>query len=761
MHKIKRPLVLPALLALSGAWLGYSTRYFNLPFLAIALLLAMSWVLLMLLRRKHLWLLGACLLLLFAHLSSQRAGDLEGCWVREVLTDEYLEGVGKIARNPLFAPNRTVFIMELEKLRMGKKERACHQKIRVSVRGRVMGFYRGDRLRAAFKIFPSCKPCNFGLSKKGQLSAGIAASAYSKSPLLLEKVSSSPLSFFYRWKEKAQLRAMQLQEPAASFVMALLIANPFYMQSSSSSALKRAGIYHFMVISGAHVGILIFAVWQLGKLLGLRRRKILWLQIVMLLLFILWVEESPAVLRASGVALLIFAGRLLYRDVDYINLLAASLIFSLFINPLSFLSPGFQFTYLVTLVLVLYFNRIARLGFFAKALFVSYTGFLASAPLTLYHFHRLNMLAPLNNLLALFTVPVLMLLGGLYLLGLSFVAKPLIYASKLLTLLEGLDFAVIHAVFFPFPALLLCLAVILAFRNRPFIASSSLLLVLLFGLLPQKRWHQLQVVFLDVGQAEAVLVKCPPSRAFLYDAGGTRGSDFDVGERIVAPALWAEGVKRLDALFISHYHPDHAGGVRAVVRDFRPVKVYYSEEALEEPLYRYIVSLPQAQRLLRGSRLRLGQCRIEVLHPPLVRGKSTSNENSMVLLVKYRNFSLLLTGDIGEEVEEELISRLSSRVKVLKLAHHGSRRSSSEAFLDAVAPELAVASCGLFNPYGFPARAVISRLAERKIRLFSTAWDGAVKIISDGERIWVKRCCPLLKTLLLQAGFDKLFLQWH
>ncbi len=760
MHKIKRPLVVPALLALSGAWLGYTARAFNPPFLAIALVLAMAWVLMRLLNRNHPWLAGTALLLFFAHLTCQRATAIEGSRLREVLTDEYVEGVGRLVKNPLQGRNRTVFVMELEKLRVGREERPCHQRIRLSVRGSVTGFYRGDRLMASFKVFPSCKPCNFGLSKEGQLSAGIAASAYSKSAMLLEKLSSSPLSFFYRWKERAQLRAAQLQEPAASFVMALLLANPYYMESSSGSALRRAGIYHFMVISGAHVGILIFAVWQLGRFLGLRRRKILWLQIAMLLLFVLWVEESPAVLRASGVALLIFAGRLLYRDVDYINLLAASLLLSLFINPLSFLSPGFQFTYLITLILVLYLEEFSGSSFLRKALFVSYAGFLASAPLTLYHFHRLNLLAPLNNLLALLTVPVLMLLGGLYLLGLGPAGKLLVPASKLLTLLEGLDFATLHSPFFPLPALLLCLALILAFRKRPVPASLSLLILVLFGFLPQKGWQQLEVVFLDVGQADAVLVKCPPSKAFLYDAGGSRNPDFDVGERIVVPALWAEGVKELEALFVSHYHPDHAGGVRAVVREFRPGRIYYSEVAVKEPLYRYIASLPRARRVTAGSRLQVGQCRIEVLHPPPARGEFSDNENSMVLLVEYRDFSLLLTGDIGAEVEERLASRLN-RVKVLKLAHHGSRRSSSEAFLDVAAPQLAVASCGLFNPYGFPSGDVLRRLGERKIRLFSTAWDGAVKITSDGERIWVERCCPRLKTLLLQAGFDKLFLQWH
>ena len=203
--------------------------------------------------------------------------------------------------------------------------------------------------------------------------------------------------------------------------------------------------------------------------------------------------------------------------------------------------------------------------------------------------------------------------------------------------------------------------------------------------------------------------------------------------------------RRLDYLAVTHADPDHIGGAPAIVRDFHPREIW---EGVPVPRSR---ALAELQRLARAQRIAwrtlqtgdvvvVDDVAIRVLHPPPPdwERQRVRNDDSLVLELRYGDVSLVLPGDIGADVETGLARRLqAAAVRVLKAPHHGSRTSSSEAFIAAVRPSVAIVSAGRENRFGHPHPDVVRRYADAGARLLRTADVGAVTACTDGRRVAV------------------------
>jgi competence protein ComEC len=230
------------------------------------------------------------------------------------------------------------------------------------------------------------------------------------------------------------------------------------------------------------------------------------------------------------------------------------------------------------------------------------------------------------------------------------------------------------------------------------------------------------VTTFDVGQGLAVLVRTE-RHALLYDAGPAYG-DSDSGERIIAPALRALGVARLDALVLTHDDTDHTGGARSVLEAFEADALLHSL-ADEHPL---LALTAAPRRCLRGAAWNWDGVRFEVLHPVQPRAARRRNDESCVLKVSAQGSAMLLTGDIERTVELALARDGAMHAAALLVPHHGSRSSSSDALLAAVRPRLAVASAGYRNRFGHPAAEVLERYDATGVQVLRTDRDGAVTV---------------------------------
>jgi len=263
---------------------------------------------------------------------------------------------------------------------------------------------------------------------------------------------------------------------------------------------------------------------------------------------------------------------------------------------------------------------------------------------------------------------------------------------------------------------------------------------------PQVAPGRLELAVLDVGQGDALFLALPEGRLVTVDAGGIpnyhgRAGGFDTSEDVVSPYLWSRRVKRLDVVVLSHLHEDHAGGAPALIRNFRPREVWTSglgdspvAQAVREACYK----AGSAVRLLRaGEVIELGGARFQVLAPPGDHAPSTpADRDSLVLQVSYGARSVLLTGDLDPSMERQLAAqRLLPRSDVLKVPHHGSRRSTGEAFLKQVLPSLALISAGVDNAYGHPHPDVLGRLEQVRATALRTDQWGLIRVVTDGFRL--------------------------
>ncbi len=260
---------------------------------------------------------------------------------------------------------------------------------------------------------------------------------------------------------------------------------------------------------------------------------------------------------------------------------------------------------------------------------------------------------------------------------------------------------------------------------------------------------------IDVGQGDSLLLITPDGKTLLVDGGGHGGGphqapqDFDIGEEVVSQALWSRGIRRLDAVALTHAHSDHMGGLPAVLRNFRPAELWVGNNprfGAYNALLNEAADLHVRLRSLRaGDAITFGKTQINVLapfrnyHP----GPEPANNDSLVLHVSYGATSVMLEGDAEAPVEQAMLAETGLQSTLLKVGHHGSITSTRPEFLARVAPQWAVISCGLHNRYGHPRQEVLKELQAAKVRTYSTDVNGAACFRLDGKTVAPEPGCGM------------------
>jgi competence protein ComEC len=239
-------------------------------------------------------------------------------------------------------------------------------------------------------------------------------------------------------------------------------------------------------------------------------------------------------------------------------------------------------------------------------------------------------------------------------------------------------------------------------------------------------------------------VRFPHGATLLVDAGGLSApSAFDIGDRVVAPVLRDAGVRQLTYVVLSHGDPDHIGGAPAVLREFRPREVW---EGIPVPPFAPLNALRDDARQLgarwanvtAGDRISVDDVDVVVRHPGHAdwERQRVRNDDSVVIELRWRDVSVLLTGDIGKEAERALVGAIPpARLRIVKVPHHGSLTSSTPAFVQSLAARAAVVSVGRGNHFGHPAPEVLDRYRDAGAEIFRTDRDGAVMVDTDGRQI--------------------------
>jgi competence protein ComEC len=658
-------------------------------------------------------------------------------------------------------------------------------------------YVAGDMLQISGTIKEPTGPRNpKGFDYKGYLARrGIYStmSVAGHNIRFIKKDKSFSLDRIFAWiRNKAEIALERSAgDREGELLKAVLLGERWLIEPQTEDDFSRAGLAHVLAVSGLHVGYVILLLSFLCSFFQLNRWATLIIQAVALTFYCVLAGAAPSVIRAVIMAVIYYTGNAIGRKSDILNSAGTAALLILLIKPMEFLESGFQLSFLAVCSIALFREPIRqRLTFLPQAV-SSLTAATLSAqigtlPLTAYHF---NLLTPVSILTNLIVVPIigLVVLGGFLILPFAIVIPGIagILGSPIRLLCTLILYITRMAANLPYSYIRVIspsIAVILVFYTvlwllsgerpgfvkRPYYLCLLLVAALLIGQLTVKLFEpeDLKIVFLDVGQGDCSLIQTPDGKNILIDGGGRNGPDVwnrgsqneketfsrymagsDVGEDTVVPFLLKNGVSSLDLVIMSHSHDDHIGGLIPVVEQIN-VKAFMEYPPGEEsPAYQALKAIVRQKGVetisaQRGQFYRVGKdIGLSILYPEekVVKALSKGNENnySLVILMKYRDTSVLFTGDIEGAVENYLAGRVEEQAEILKVSHHGSNTSSTEAFLDRVSPNTGIIQVGT-NPFGHPSPQTLDRLEERGIRVLRNDEHGAV-LLHYRENQWSVR----------------------
>lgn len=572
---------------------------------------------------------------------------------------------------------------------------------------------------------------------------------------------------------------------------AVLIGDRTGVPDETRDALQAAGTYHVIAISGGNIAIVAAGAFGLLALFGIRGRAGALLTIIVLIAFAIVVTAGPSVWRATLMAGTYFAARVVDHRTPVWQATAVAAAIILIVKPLDLFDPGFLLTFGATAALVegarrragvlaslqnkprhttgqgtLHPMAAAVLSWIAATVIASLAVEAALLPVSAYAFSRVTSAGLVLNLLAVPAMGVVQIAAmvvavasesSLIAYGAGWMTH--IAATALVSSADLVKAAPWLAARVPPPAAWLVLVyygallATIAGHGRLRLAAVCVYVAALLAVvsgtdlatLARSGGHAppVRLTVFDVGQGESMLLETAGHRLLVDTGGAPFGGGVDIGRRVLAPALWAHGIRSLDTLLVTHGDPDHLGGAVAVADDFRPRQIWEGIRVTRHP--------PTQELHDEAARLRMpivpvragevkwhDDVRLRVLHPPPPdwERRRVRNDDSVVLEVLYRDVAILLTGDISAEVERAIVPLLTpARLRILKVAHHGSRTSSSSALLEAWRPQLAVISCGRGNRFGHPTPDVLQRLESIRAMVLRTDRDGQITIETDGRSL--------------------------
>jgi len=586
------------------------------------------------------------------------------------------------------------------------------------------------------------------------LQTGVDATGYVKAKLPVAIIGHSARFIDklhkVRFELKREIKNKVQKQNLAALFLALLIGDRSEISQKQWQTLQTTGTAHLLAISGLHLGLVAGAAFYLLSFaLSFVRLNFIRLNILKLASFgavsaggayalmagLAIPTQRALIMLATGLVLIMLKHR-----VSMFSGLLWAMLFCLLLEPFAILSASFwlSFSAVFWIMVVIKFHATGN----KYLLLIKIQLVLALGLLPILNSFNLPV-SSVGVLANIFVLPIISFIGlPLLLLALitidTFISSWLFkFAEYVFTIIwQILEFLqAFNTPIFNMPTAgvfltaLLLIGILLNLLPRGLpgkYAGLVLLGTLLFFAPDRPNLGEARISILDVGQGQAVLIETK-GHNMLYDTGPQYGLNGNAVGRIIKPLLQAKSIKFLDKVMLSHFDTDHAAGIHELVEKITIGNIM-------APIVK-----PKLDNFLchKDQKWQWDDVTFEVLHPR----ESTNfsgNDASCVLRISTGASSVLLTGDIGKKVEQNLVIHGLQQANVLALAHHGSKTSSTGIFLDKVKPDYAIVSSGYKNQYRFPHKSVVGRVRERKIKLFNTANDGAVEVLLSKNRVRVR-----------------------
>jgi competence protein ComEC len=612
-----------------------------------------------------------------------------------------------------------------------------------------------------------------GTARAGSLIAATGTATRSADGLVVMKASIREIrspGVLARWRAAIGRELDARFGGDAALVKALLIADMSELSPTMRDRFSAAGLSHMLSVSGLHVGLIAAAIGLLAQIARISRGRGDLVVVTLTALYVIVIGAPLPAVRAAAMLGMASLSTALQRPTSSWAALAVGAGLPL-LDPGAVLDVGYQLS-VVGMVALVSAGQLAQRwewlgeagwrGALKRSLVVSTAATLLTAPLVAATFGRLSFVAPLSNLVA---VPLMAVIQPMLFLAALFLPFPPVaqfVADATHPLLVAFDFIAAHSAGLPgasVPVLTDAMSIALScaaatafvvatgsrFPGRALIAGASCLAVMTWRPLIPVRGEMTELHMIDVGQGDAVGLRTTRNRWVLFDAGRDWKSG-DAGQRDVVPYVVARGGS-LVGFVLSHPHSDHVGGAASTLRALKPR--WYIDPGFAGGSSSYRASLAEARRgrtawrrVRPGDSVTVDEATITFLAPDSLWAETLTDPNdaSTVARIRVGAVSMLLTGDAEEAEEDWLVAHQSSvlAADVLKVAHHGSRTSSTSSFLRAVSPRIALISVGTGNMYAHPSPEILRSLAAHGALALRTDQLGSIVVRTDGNRLEVE-----------------------
>ena len=593
-------------------------------------------------------------------------------------------------------------------------------------------------------------------------------------------ISITPIHNIWRWSyfRKNVLNAIDsnFSKQTSSLAKALLIGYKNELAREQKISFSRAGLSHIMAVSGLHVGFLLFPFWlvipffwtlRYGKQIGIT------LLIITLFIYAGLTDFSPSVTRASLVGILLAYGKLFHKVRDSKNLTAVAALIILIINPSDLFSIGFQLSFGAVYIILLtapviqrWLPAWIRFRWYGKPIMIIIISFIVQIglfPLLAYYFGEFSLVGPLANAFVIPFLGIAVPFGLALLLITPFAsgfAQTLNYPVDIFLqwLHHLVEFAAnlpwswvqVHVDSLLFFGIWIAIIFLIASLPIPKLRWKFLAFLLLVGCLHQGNRvleklspATLKLTFFDVGQGDAALVTTPGNKHFLIDVGRWQ-PDYNSAKYIIVPHLKEQGIDKLDAVFLSHPHADHIGGILEIIDSVPVDTIYNSGTDYNSQLYKaynkkaFDNNIP-IKPLKAGDKIYIDPAmQMFVYGPQESVSQSNVNNRSLVIELIYGDTEFLFMGDAEHRQEENLLKRYPKMIDTdfLKVGHHGSKTSSGALFLQSATPQIGIVSLAKSNRFGHPHRQASNRLHQYIPSVSFTSLEGAMQFYSNGRNIY-------------------------
>lgn len=698
--------------------------------------------------------------------------------------NENLEIVGTIISNPMDKQYKNQYILKVEKINENKSYKNTNLQLNVKKEEKLLSY--GDKIiiKGNFEEASSARN-EGGFDYKQYLKSknvyGII-SVDKKDIKLIKKNNVDVIDLLAnKVSNSMKIKIEQnLSNETSKLLSGILIGNKNNLQKEIQEDFRNSSLSHVLAISGMHVSYIMLGITFVINKMKFNKKISKIITIFILLFFIILTGKTASVTRACFMSSYIILASLFHKKAHVLASISISLLIILIINPYLILDIGLQLSYGGTIGIVLIYPILKKLkkkkedknSKFKKIIhkvkekildiiLITISANLVIFPIVLFHYNTISFTFIISNLLISPIIGIIIILGFISVF-VSYIISPiskvmfLILQTFLNLLIKIAHFCAelpFSKVYFPTPKIYVIiiyyvfLIFIILERNKIIVIKKInkkiiiifVIIIIILNLILNFIPKTFTISFIDVGQGDSMLISTPKGKKILIDGGGSRDEEsFNIGKQTLIPYLLNKGITKLDYILISHFDSDHVGGILSVLEELKVEKVIICEQE-ENENYRRFKEIVKNKKIKvyvvkKGDNLKIEEnILLNILWPKDKKIKENAiNNNSIVAKLNYKSFSILLTGDIEKIAENEILKEYENsnilNANILKVAHHGSKSSSINEFLEKVKPQIALIGVGEENTFGHPNEGVLKRLKNINTKIYRTDKKGEITI---------------------------------